>query len=469
MGEFIAASDGLSVSLYNFTKNGINKIYSKEFLNGVISVYPDIEHKRLYVAEQNGIISTWGFDGKLLKNLTLGINVYDIIFDKKMGRLLFNSNSGLYSFDKEKNTVNKLLNQKQRKVIIEPYSSRLKILADKGFVVYDYPVMRPIMIQNGSFGNIIKNDGGDFAAFNQINFIKVYDLKRNSQIATIALENPGVIKFLPPSDNYGGNVSSSFIDAANPDRDDESFETMLSQENVCANLSAIITGVYNPNFNQIKDVNIKNPKAVDEVAEPTVSEPTEAKGPIFTFKTGNNQVKEPKNPSFQSNVSEPSVATNAHNPDMVKAPSNPNVDNISSLMPTNVPNWIANRKNLPINNTVATSNSESDALKLGKSQVKNNLLKDVLKSIVKDESLKSIQDINVKKRILYQAASEAINNSPIKTKDKWISPAKQYYIHLELDNKNLDSLGKLYLSKEIEKYNKMGNKEYMSIKPNTLD
>ena len=42
MGQFIAASAGITVGLYQFQKEGLKKLYSKEFSGGVSAIYPDI-------------------------------------------------------------------------------------------------------------------------------------------------------------------------------------------------------------------------------------------------------------------------------------------------------------------------------------------------------------------------------------------------------------------------------------------
>lgn len=468
MGQFIAASDGITVGLYQFQKEGLKKLYSKEFSGGVSAIYPDIESNLLYVVERNGRLSIWTFSGKLQKNITLSNPVTSMIFDEKTGKFLASSHKGLFSISKDDFSMEKLLNGKILSVFIESFSSRLEVMTDTGFTVYDYPAMRPVLVLDGANGNIIKSDGANFAAFSGLNFIKIYDLKQNIHVGTIAVDSLGVINFYPPDALYGSNISASFIAAAAG----SSIEKQeYNRDRVCAPIAAMVAGVYSPENMDIAKVEIDKVDEIYDVPAPKVSEPAQVNIPQITFKGGNLTVPEVKSAGQVADVTINDKIEQAKEPDNVLSPDTPKVKDIEDLMASKIPNWVANRKNLPKNNAVASGKTEQEALLLAKSQLKNNIIRLALNEIVREQSISSIDNIDSKKRILWQAAAKAVNSldSKIFTVDTWVSPAGQHFIHLVMDNKTLPEKSKEYLNEEIKKYYSSDYENYMQEKPVSLE
>lgn len=463
MGQFIAASDGITVSLYRFKKEGLVKLYSKEFSGGVTAIYPDIQSNLLYVVERNGKLSLWTFSGKLQKNVTLSSHINSMIFDKKTGKFLASSNTGLYSISKDDFSMEKLLNGKIYSVFIEDYSGRLEVMTDMGFTVYDYPAMRPVIFLNGATGSIIKSDGANFAAFSGLNFIKIYDLKQNIHIGTVAVDNLGVVNFYPPDALYGSNISASFIAAAagsQPDKQE------YNRDKVCAPIAAMVSGVYSPENITIGKVEIDEVNNIYSVPVPKITEPAQVFSPQVSFDDGNvsePQIKEVGQVNGVhigkniSQVTEPNAATN---------PEAPKIKNIENLMATNIPGWVANRKNLPKNNAVGNGNSEQEAYILTKAQLKNNIVRQALKDLVSNKNIAAIDNVECKKRILWQSAAKAVNSldNNIFKVDTWVSPAGQHFIHLVMDDKTLKEKSLYYLDEEIKKYYSLSGDKYIQEK-----
>ena len=140
-------------------------------------------------------------------------------------------------------------------------------------------------------------------------------------------------------------------------------------------------------------------------------------------------------------------------------------------MATKIPSWVANRKNLPKNNAVGNGNTEQEALLAAKSQLKNNIVRQVLGDLVRENEITAVDNIEGKKRILWQAAAKAVNSldSKIYTVDSWVSPAGQHFIHLVMDNKTLAEKGKEFLLDEIKKYYSSNFENYMQEKPVSLE
>ena len=134
-------------------------------------------------------------------------------------------------------------------------------------------------------------------------------------------------------------------------------------------------------------------------------------------------------------------------------------------------NWIANRKNLPKNNSVGSGKTEQEALLAAKSLLKNNIVRQALNAIVKDKDISAVENVEAKKRILWQSAAKAVNSldSKIYTMDNWVSPAGQYFIHLVMDDKTLAEISRQYLNEEIKKYYSMPFEDYMQEKPAGLE
>lgn len=468
MGQFIAASDGITVGLYQFKKEGLVRLYSKEFSMGIAAVYPDIESNLLYVVERNGRLSVWTFSGKLQKNVTLSNPVTSMIFDDKTGKFLASSNTGLYSISKDDFTMEKILNGKILSVFIENFSSRLEVMTDLGFTVYDYPSMRPVIALDGANGGIIKSDGANFAAFSGLNYIKIYDLKQNIHIGTIAVDSLGVVNFYPPDALYGTNISASFIAAAAGSAMEKQ---EYNRDKVCAPIAAMVAGVYSPENMDIGKVQIDEVDEIYDIPMPQVKEPAQVNGPQISFKDGNLYVPEVKEVGQVADVNINDNTIEPNEPNDILSPDVKKVKDIEDLMASKIPSWVANRKNLPKNNAVGNGNTEQEALLAAKSQLKNNIVRQVLGDLVREKEISSVDNIEGKKRILWQAAAKAVNSldSKIFTQDIWVTPAGQYFIHLVMDNKTLSEKGKEYLNEEIKKYYSTDFENYMQTKPVSLE
>ena len=436
MGQFIAASDGITVGLYQFKKEGLVKLYSKEFSGGIAAVYPDIESNLLYVAERNGRLSVWTFSGKLQKNVTLSNPVTSMIFDEKTGKFLASSNNGLYSISKDDFTMEKILNGKILSVFIENFSSRLEVMTDLGFTVYDYPAMRPVIALDGANGGIIKSDGANFAAFSGL--------------------------------NYGTNISASFIAAAAG----SSLEKQeYNRDKVCAPIAAMVAGVYSPASMDIGNVQIDEVDEIYDVPAPKVAEPAQVSIPQFSFKEGSLYEPKVKEVGQVAGVGIDDNTIEPNKPDETSSPEAPKVKDIEDLMATKIPSWVANRKNLPKNNAVGNGNTEQEALLVAKSQLKNNIVRQALGNLVREKEISAVDNIEGKKRVLWQAAAKAVNSldSKIFTVDTWVTPAGQHFIHLVMDNKTLAEKGKEYLQEELKKYYASDFENYMQEKPVSLE
>lgn len=468
MGQFIAASDGITVGLYQFKKEGLVHLYSKEFSNGIAAIYPDIESNLLYVVERNGRLSIWTFSGKLQKNVSLAHSVSSMIFDEKTGKFLASSNTGLYSISKDDFSMEKILNGKILSVFIENFSSRLEVMTDLGFTVYDYPAMRPVLALNGANGSIIKSDGANFAAFTGLNYIKIYDLKQNIHTGTIAVDSLGVVNFYPPDALYGTNISASFIAAAAGSAVEKQ---EYNRDKVCAPIAAMVAGIYSPESMNIGKVEIDKVDEIYDVPAPHVNEPAQVTGPQISFKGGNLTVPEVKEVGQVAGVNISDTIVEPNTPDETLSPDAPKIKDINDLMASKIPNWVANRKNLPKNNSVGNGNTEQEALLAAKSQLKNNIVRQALGDLVHEKDISAVENIEGKKRILWQAAAKAVNSldSKIYTVDTWVTPAGQHFIHLVMDNKTLPEKSKEYLSEEIKKYYSTDFENYMQEKPVSLE
>ena len=364
--------------------------------------------------------------------------------------------------------MEKILNGKVISVFIENFSSRLEVMTDTGFTVYYYPAMRPVIALDGANGGIIKSDGANFAAFSGLNFIKIYDLKQNIHTGTLAVDSLGVVNFYPPEALYGTNISASFIAAAAG----SSLEKQeYNRDKVCAPIAAMVAGVYSPASMDIGNVQIDEVDEIYNVPAPKVNEPMQVKGPVISFTDGNLTVPEVKAVGQVAGVNIDDNIKVAKEPKSADTPNEPKVKDIEELMASKIPNWVANRKNLPKNNAVGNGSSEYDALLTAKSQLKNNIVRQVLGDLVRENEITAVDNIEGKKRILWQAAAKAVNSldSKIYTVDSWVSPAGQHFIHLVMDNKTLAEKGKEYLQEEIKKYYSSDFENYMQEKPVSLE
>ena len=340
-------------------------------------------------------------------------------------------------------------------------------MTDRGFNVYDYPVMREVLSLSGANGSIIKSDGANFAAFSGLNYIRIYDLKQNIHIGTIAVDSLGVVNFFSPDTPYGTNISASFIAAAANSTVEKS---EYNKDKVCAPIAAMVSGVYSPNNLDIGKVEIDSVPDVQIAPVAEVEQPKQVNIPQISFSGGNISVPEVEPVKNVGDVTIAEHKPNVTSPNTTLDPAEPKVKEIDDLLASKVPNWVANRKNLPQNNSVGSAGSEADALISAKTSLKNNMVRKALESIVKDDTLSPVKDVNVKKRILWQSAAKAVNSldSKILTVDTWVSPAGQNFIHLVMDDSSLSSKSKEYLAQELKKYYAIKDKAYMAEKPESF-
>lgn len=468
MGQYVVASDGITVGFYQFKKEGLVKLYSKEFSGSVSAIYPDIETNLLYVAERNGKISIWTFSGKLQKNINISYPINAMVYDDKLGQFLVLSSKGLYKLSKENFQSEKIINGKIHSAFIEKYSSKLEVITDAGFTVYDYPVMRQVIALNGVANKIIKSDGANFVALSGINFIKVYDLKYNIHIGTIAIDSLGMVNFYPPDEAYGTNISSSFIAAASGTKEEKK---PYDKDKICATFAYMVSGIYSPQSKNIDSISINELEPVNSITIPEIKQVAPVNAPQITFHGGNITVPEVEDVKATPPVTINNNISSIKEPKETISPDEPQVKDISKLVPTNIPNWVANRKNLPKNNAVGSGKTEEEALLTAKSQLKNNMVRKLLNNLVKDKKVDSIENIEGKKRVLWQSTAKAVNSldSKIYTVDIWKSPAGQYFIHLLMDDTTLIEKGNKYINEEIKKYYSMPFENYIQEKPINLE
>ena len=327
--------------------------------------------------------------------------------------------------------------------------------------------MREVLSLNGANGSIIKSDGANFAAFSGLNYIRIYDLKQNMHIGTIAVDSLGVVNFFSPDTPYGTNISASFIAAAANSTVEKS---EYNKDKVCAPIAAMVSGVYSPNNLDIGKVEIDSVPDVQVAPVAEVAQPKQVNIPQISFSGGNISVPEVEPVKNVGDVTIAEHKPNVTAPSTTLDPAEPKVKEIDDLLASKVPNWVANRKNLPQNNSVGSAGSEADALISAKTSLKNNMVRKALESIVKDDTLSPIKDVNIKKRILWQSAAKAVNSldSKILTVDTWVSPAGQNFIHLVMDDSSLSSKSKEYLEQELKKYYTVKDKAYMAEKPESF-
>ena len=204
---------------------------------------------------------------------------------------------------------------------------------------------------------------------------------------------------------------------------------------------------------------------------PKVAEPAQVSIPQFSFKEGSLYEPKVKEVGQVAGVGIDDNTIEPNKPDEISSPDAPKVKDIEDLMATKIPSWVANRKNLPKNNAVGNGNTEQEALLAAKSQLKNNIVRQALGNLVREKEISAVDNIEGKKRVLWQAAAKAVNSldSKIFTVDTWVTPAGQHFIHLVMDNKTLAEKGKEYLQEELKKYYASDFENYMQEKPVSLE
>lgn len=466
-GEYISISDGSSVALFRFGKKGLEHIFTKELSIVISSVQPDTQRKVLFVAERIGILSIWSYDGKLLKSTNVSGKISSMILDVSRNGLLIGSDKGIYSMPSDSYEISKISSIKSDFISLEYPAKYLTIVSGINSYIFDYPSMKQIFSLKNNFGKVLTGGSNKFIGFYIKNYIRLFDIKSGLQTATINITNNGGI-FLPADMALRG-VNASLMDMITGN--ENNYAENYDHIKICAPVAAMISGItapvvkntYSPTISEVNNIsNVEKPKKIEN----------------------NNFIENPK----VNNVSKPYVENNTSIPNIKKPevnsvnqninqPTNPKVAEVEKptlakqMTPSSVPNWIAHRKNLPPFSAVAGSIDEKQAIKSAKKQIKDAVAKEVLKKFIAEKKSSIIDNIDVAKRFLWNAASSAaihLDNNII-VKDRWVSQIGQSYVLCQLDESLINNAANIAYEKEKEKVSNMTLNEYMSIKPNVID
>lgn len=466
-GEYISISDGLTVVLFRFGKKGLEHILTKEMTAPIVSIQPDTQRKILFIAEKIGILTAWSYDGKILKSMNVSGKINSVILDIARNGLLIASDKGIFSIPSDNYNIKQVSNIKADYLSIEYPAKYLTVVSGINSYIFEYPNMKQFFSLKNNFGKVVTGGSNKFIGFYIKNYIRLYDVKYGLQTATINITNNGSI-FLPADTALQG-VNASLMDliANNKNNNDNNYDLAK----ICAPIAAMITGISTPIVNNSRKPTISNVNRPNQITKP--DKPT-TNGFLEIPKISDVSKPYAENNTTVANINSPKVDSVNNN---INQPTKPQVADVNKpslskeMAPSSVPIWIAQRNSLPKYSAVAGSIDEKQAIKSAKKQIKDNIVKEVLKQYVSEKKSSSINNIDVAKRFLWNAASLAaisLDNSII-VKDKWISQIGQSYVLCELDENLISKAAKISYEKEMEKISNMTMNEYMAIKPNIID
>lgn len=472
-GEFFAVSDGLTVILFTFEKDKVKELFRKEMIADVIALLPDGENKTLYVAERNGALSAWSFDGRLINSSDIKATPSELIFDNVLGRILVVTKNGIFALNKTNFTLTKVLeNSSTGEVFLDNYARRLTVSVPSGAAIYEYPSLRLITMIPGGGGRIVNTGRAAFSAFAKGSSVDIFDIKLSQNIARISINEKGVF-FDPPNNDklltpFG--VTSSFINDAAGNKNKGGILAQGTQ-NVCATLSAAVSGVYSPNDGKIPYLSSPNNPKIAGATIPKSKSPATvetAKAPTVDFKSG------AVSPKIDDKFPQPAQPLNPDNPALIpitNEPKEPTSPVLEMTQASGVPSWIAGRKNLTYNKTVASGQTLAQALANAEKNLKNNIVRALIDNFLKNPKTASIKNAEATKRFLWQSASSAALELTkyIKTENRWTSPAGMNYILAGIDEKTVKKISDELYEKEMANLSALTAEEYLKIKPNKID
>lgn len=473
-GEFFAASDGLTLILFTFEKDKVKELFRKEMIADVIALLPDGENKTLYVAERNGALSSWSFDGKLINSSDIKTAPSELIFDNVLGRILVVTKNGIFALNKTNFTLVKILeNSSTGEVFLDNYARRLTVSVPSGAAIYEYPSLRLITMIPGGGGRIVKTGRAGFSAFAKGSYVDIFDIKLSKNIAKISVNEKGVF-FDPPNNDklitpFG--LTSSFINNVAGNKSKDGILDPQSTQNVCATLAAAVSGVYYPNDG--KTVNLSSPTA-PKIAGTTIPKPkaalpaTTIQNPTVNFKSGVVL------PTIDDKFPQPAQPLTPESPSSIpltNEPKEPARPVLEMAEASGVPSWIAGRKNLPYYKTAGSGKTPALALANAGKNLQNNIIRALVDNFLKNPKTASIKNAEVKKRFLWQSASAAALElaKNIKAENEWVSPAGMNYILAGIDEKTIKKISDELYEKEMATLSSLTEEEYLKIKPNKID
>lgn len=471
-GEFFAVSDSVSIQVFVFEKDKVKPLFYKEMIAPVIDILPDTENKLLYVAERNGGLSAWSFDGKLVNASNIKTVPSHLIFDEILGRILVVAKNGIFALNKSTFVLTKILDTSSiNDVFLDNYARRLTVTVPSGSAVYDYPSMRLISMIPGNGGKIVKTGRVGFSAFASGISVDIFDMKLSQNIARISVNEKG-ISFVPPKNDklttpFG--ITTAFINDVVGNKNN--IIKPNQSENVCAILAAVVSGVYYPSDGKSANISSPNMPKINETTAKSAKIPdtvANIKPPTVNFKYNATL------PQIDELPPQPTVPTNPTNPTSIiitGEQTEPAPSNLAMAEGSVVPSWIIKRKTLPYYQSVGSGSTYELATANAEKNLKNNLVRALIDIFLKKPETATIKNADVKKRLMWQAASaaavELAKNFTILNKQT--SPVGVNYILAEINEKTITKISDEKFKQELNRLADVSNIDYLKIKPNKID
>ena len=470
-GKFLSVWSDLRVFVLRFDDPANPAIIWQNTVNFEVSaVAVDTEGSQIYVAGRKGILEKRNMNGSIANSFELSYPVLSLAMDAKGGILMIGSTNQLLKMNIREISFSRVSVLPAYDITFSGNMEYLAVIGDKGYSIFSYPDLRTIHADKFAGTKLALMPNGSAVTFNN-NILKFFDqYKRRDAGSAYIFGN--TVGFVSPDLYYYGSDQFQTILLNGRVAGVPAYVGTDSQPdklNACRPFKEMASSVYMPDTPTVTQPRM--PVAAAPSA-PTVSSPAAPLVPTVTRPSGatppaTTQVVEPGRPTVAATPQMPSMPAQ---PSIITSPTRPVVPEVSRPTPTpgsNIPSWVLNPNALPDYSAVKTGKDTSTALAEGKIKIRDDIARNVMKTMLSVEMVNSIASEEVKKRFLWQVAAKTAQLAAdyVIQRDMWVSPQGQYYVQAQVDTNTVNQIYEPIFREEIEQLMTYGDEAYMNRPP----
>lgn len=485
-GNFIAAWGQNSLTVVNLQTR--QPVWSETTAFPISDIALDPSSNIIYIGGGDGTLVKRRLSGEEVNSFMLESAVRSMAIDTGRQVLFIADGRQLIKYDIPTTTFIRTATIQADNILFSSDLSALAVVGAKGYTLFSYPDFK--VIQMGSVPNnkfaMMKN--GNIVTFND-NVLHFYDSRKNTIAGTIYLMENNV-GFVSADLNYfGGDV---FRDAilkglvsnvpayVAQSRAPEKLKTCAPFFDLLAGLPVGTTSsgggqAVTPGRPTTPQINQPDKPQVTQPITPPVTSPSIPQ----VISPGLPQTTTPATPVIPKNISpsSPQVTTMPAtplaptvNPGGVISPAIPAVPSVTkpALAPgADIPSWVMNPGALPAYSSVKSGADASQALNEAKKKIRDDVARDLMRTMLSVEMVKELPNDEIKKRFLWMVAGQTGHKAMqyVMQTDLWVSPQGQYYVLAQVDNDSITQIYEPTFQEEMKQLKTFGEEEYMQREP----
>ncbi|MDR2869547.1 MAG: hypothetical protein LBV04_03770, partial [Deferribacteraceae bacterium] len=469
-GKFMAAWTASQVFILRFDDPAKPAIAWSGTLDfPVASVALDSRNSQFYIASADGMLEKRNINGAVVNSFDLERPIQSLAMDEERGQLLIGAASELLKLDTRQTAVSRVSLLPAYDVNFSGNMQYLAVIGDKGYTIFSYPELKAIYTDKFAGTKLALMPNGSAVTFSN-NVLKFFDqLKRRDAGSAYIFSN--AIGFVSPDMHYYGNAQ--FISNIREGRVDGipsyvADDRQANKQNACKPFKEMVSSVYMPSVASAAQPT--RPSAAAPTS-PSTSRPSTAAASPVKPPTSATPPAKPNTPvTTKPTVAQAQQPASVSTP-TVNQPTRPQVPAVTRPTPTpsetNIPSWVLNPNALADYSAVKSGQDSSSALADSRIKIRDDVARNVMKTMLSVDMVNQIASEDVKKRFLWQVAAKTAQLAAgyaIQT-DMWTSPQGLAYVLAHVDTDTINQIYEPTFREEMDQLTSYGDEAYMSNEP----